>query len=74
MRIEREALYTMEQLAEMFGISKRTAQRMVYSGKVPARKLANKLVIRGADLLDNLPSYTPRRRRRGAAKAKTVAD
>jgi hypothetical protein len=49
----------------MFGIGKRTAQRMVYSGKVPARKLANKLVIRGADLLDNLPTYT-RRSTRGA--------
>jgi len=63
MRIERDALYTIEEIAEMFGIAKRTAQRMVYSGKVPARKLANKLVIRGADLLDSLPSYTRRRRR-----------
>jgi len=70
MRIEREALYTMEQLAEMFGISKRTAQRMVYSGKVPARKLANKLVVRGADLLDNLPAYSPRGRRKRAAKTR----
>jgi hypothetical protein len=73
MRIEREALYSMEHLAEMFGISKRTAQRMVYSGKVPARKLANKLVIRGADLLDSLPAYAPRGRRRGSAKAKSSA-
>jgi excisionase family DNA binding protein len=63
MRIERDALYTIEEIAEMFGMGKRTAQRMVYSGKVPARKLANKLVIRGADLLDNLPPYTRRRRR-----------
>jgi len=74
MRIEREALYSMDQLAEMFGISKRTAQRMVYSGKVPARKLANKLVIRGADLLDNLPAYAPRTRRRASAKAMSSAD
>ena len=63
MRIDREALYTMDDLAEMFGIGKRTAQRMVYSGKVPARKLANKLVVRGADLLDGLPSYSPRGKR-----------
>ncbi len=71
LRIEREALYTMEQIADMFGIGKRTAQRMVYSGKVPARKLANKLVIRGADLLDNLPSYVPRDKRRRPAEALT---
>ena len=73
MRIEREALYTMEQISEMFGISKRTAQRMVYSGKVPARKLANKLVVRGADLLDGLPAYTPRGKKRGTAKARQSA-
>jgi excisionase family DNA binding protein len=65
MRIERDALYTIDEISEMFGIGKRTAQRMVYSGKVPARKLANKLVIRGADLLDSLPLYT--RRREGKA-------
>ena len=65
MRIERDALYTIDDISEMFGIGKRTAQRMVYSGKVPARKLANKLVIRGADLLDSLPLYT--RRREGKA-------
>jgi excisionase family DNA binding protein len=70
MRIEREALYTMEEIAEMFGIGKRTAQRMVYSGKVPARKLANKLVVRGADLLDNLPSYVPRSKRRSPGKTR----
>jgi excisionase family DNA binding protein len=63
MRIERDALYTIDEIADMFGIGKRTAQRMVYSGKVPARKLANKLVIRGEDLLDNLPHYTRRKRR-----------
>ena len=74
MRIEREALYTMEQIAEMFGIGKRTAQRMVYSGKVPARKLANKLVVRGADLLDSLPFYVPRAKRKRAAKAKQGTD
>ena len=66
MRIERDALYTIDEIASMFGIGKRTAQRMVYSGKVPARKLANKLVIRGADLLDNLPPYTERRKRHAA--------
>jgi excisionase family DNA binding protein len=60
MRIERDALYTIEEIAQMFGIGKRTAQRMVYSRKVPARKLANKLVIRGEDLLDNLPPYQGR--------------
>ena len=74
MRIEREALYTMDQIAEMFGIGKRTAQRMVYSGKVPARKLANKLVIRGADLLDNLPAYVPRGKKRSSARSKQNAD
>lgn len=69
MRIDREALYTMDEIAEMFGIGKRTAQRMVYSGKVPARKLANKLVVRGADLLDGLPSYSPRGK--GTVRSKT---
>jgi len=73
MRIEREALYTMDEIAEMFGIGKRTAQRMVYSGKVPARKLANKLVVRGADLLDSLPSYSPRTRRSGRSRAKQAS-
>jgi excisionase family DNA binding protein len=69
MRIERDALYTIDEIAEMFGMGKRTAQRMVYSGKVPARKLANKLVIRGADLLDNLPSYTQRKERRSRRRS-----
>ena len=56
MRIERDALYTIDEIAEMFDIGRRTAQRMVYSGKLPARKLANKLVVRGDDLLDSLPT------------------
>jgi len=64
----------MDEIAEIFSIGKRTAQRMVYSGKVPARKLGNKLVVRGADLLDNLPSYVPRGRRRGSARTKQSSD
>jgi excisionase family DNA binding protein len=63
MRIERDALYTIDDLAEMFEIGKRTAQRLIYTGKLPARKLGNKLVIRGQDLLDSLPPYTPRNTR-----------
>jgi len=63
MRIERDALYTIDELAEMFEIGKRTAQRLIYTGKLPARKLGNKLVIRGQDLLDSLPPYTPRNTR-----------
>ena len=63
MRIERDALYTIDEIAEMFDIGRRTAQRMVYSGKLPARKLANKLVVRGDDLLDSLPLYSRRTRR-----------
>lgn len=74
MRIDREALYTMDEIAEMFGIGKRTAQRMVYTGKVPARKLANKLIVRGADLLDGLPSYSPRGKRALRARGKQVAE
>lgn len=73
MRIDREALYTMDEIAEMFGIGKRTAQRMVYTGKVPARKLANKLVVRGADLLDGLPSYSPRGKRAMRTRGKQTA-
>jgi hypothetical protein len=68
MRIEREALYTIDEIAEMFGMGRRTAQRMVYTGKVPARKLANRLVIRGEDLLDNLPSYAQRREQRDSRR------
>ena len=63
MRIERDALYTIDEIAEMFGIGKRTAQRLVYSGKLPARKLGNKLVIRGEDLLTGLPLYRRRPKR-----------
>lgn len=74
MRIDREALYTMDEIAEMFGIGKRTAQRMVYTGKVPARKLANKLIVRGADLLDGLPSYSPRGKRALRTSGKQVAE
>jgi hypothetical protein len=40
---------------------------------VPARKLANKLVVRGADLLDSLPSYSPRTRRSGRSRAKQAS-
>ena len=63
MRIERDALYTIDELADMFEIGKRTAQRLIYTGKLPARKLGNKLVIRGQDLLESLPPYTPRNTR-----------
>jgi DNA binding domain, excisionase family len=56
MRIERDALYSLQELAEMTGLSLRTLQRLVGSGALPARKLGRRVYVVGADLLDHLPS------------------
>jgi DNA binding domain, excisionase family len=71
MRFSRDELYTLQELSELTGLSHRTLQRLVGSGGLPAVKLGRKVLIRGADLLDNLPvarEQKPKRRARAKPK------
>ena len=58
-RIEADVFYTLDDLSEMFGVARRTWQRVIYSGRLPARKVGNALVVLGSDLLTGLPSFVP---------------
>ena len=57
MRIERDGLYTLQELSEVLGVSLRTLQRLVAGGDLPARKLGRRVMVRGDDLLAGLPGY-----------------
>ena len=55
MKVDRDSIYTLEQLSELVGVSVRTLQRLVADRSLPARRIGRKVVIVGADLLDRLP-------------------
>lgn len=57
MRIERDTLYSMDDLATGLGISVRTLQRLIARGDVPAKRLGKKVFVLGADLLNALPAW-----------------
>jgi excisionase family DNA binding protein len=54
-KIERDALYTLEELCALVGVSVRTLQRLVADRDLPARRLGRRVLIVGSDLLDRLP-------------------
>jgi len=54
-KVDRDALYTLEQLSELVGVSVRTLQRLVADRDLPARRLGRKVLVVGSDLLDRLP-------------------
>jgi len=60
--VKRDAIYSLQELNELTGVSVRTLQRLVKGGMLPARKLGHKVLILGADLLDSLPKVEPKRR------------
>lgn len=71
MRFDRDALYTLGELAEVVGVSERTLQRLIAKGQLPAVKLGRRVLVRGIDLLDNLPvasEQKPKRRTRAKPK------
>jgi hypothetical protein len=70
--IDRDGLYTLEQLSQDLGLSVRTLQRAITRGDLPARRLGRRLFVRGSDVLDGLPEVKqekPKTRARGKPKA-----
>lgn len=60
MGIDANRLYNYEEAAELLGISRRTLQKHIREGRLPARQLGRRVYITGADLL-TLPAYQPPR-------------
>ena len=60
MGIDKDKPYNYDEAAELLGISRRTLQKHIRDGKLPARRLGRRVYIMGADLL-NLPGYEPPR-------------
>jgi excisionase family DNA binding protein len=65
MHVDPNALYSLAELAQELDVSKRTLQRLVKSGTLPARRLGRRVLVRGADLLDGLPEVEVARVQRG---------
>jgi DNA binding domain, excisionase family len=71
--VNRDRLYSLDELAGALGLSVRTLQRLVYSGDLPAVRLGRRLFVVGSALLDGLPKVEakaeakpkPRRKRGG---------
>jgi excisionase family DNA binding protein len=59
MRLERDAIYSIEELAQLFGVSRRTMVRWLHRGYMPIRRIGHKIYVVGRDLLDNLPEAKP---------------
>jgi DNA binding domain, excisionase family len=71
LHLDRDGLYTLEQLAQELGVSVRTLQRAIERGDLPARRLGRRKFVRGADVLDGLPEVRqPKRKTRSRAKPK----
>jgi hypothetical protein len=58
-QVERDAVYEPADVAEMFGLAEKSVKRLVYEGRLKARKLGRQMVFLGADILD-LPEWEPR--------------
>jgi len=57
--VERNAVYELQDVADLMGLSLRTIQRLASEGALPARVVGRKAVIIGGDLLDRLPFRVP---------------
>jgi len=55
LHVDRDAVYSLDQLSELVGVSVRTLQRLVADRSLPARRIGRKIVVVGSDLLDCLP-------------------
>jgi len=60
--IKRDGIYSVQEIAEMFALSPRTVKRLVYSGKLPARKMSNQICFVGEELLRALPAWESHRK------------
>jgi len=58
-RVERDGLYTVEELCEVFGVGRRTMLRWLSRGYLPSRRIGHKTIVIGADRLDHLPEMRP---------------
>jgi len=61
--IKADGIYTVREVAEMFGLSERSVKKLVYDGRLPARKIARRLVFVGAELLQALPAWSSSRKK-----------
>jgi DNA binding domain, excisionase family len=53
--VNRDRLYSLEELSKALNLSLRTLQRLVYSGDLPAVRLGRRVFVVGSALLDGLP-------------------
>jgi Predicted site-specific integrase-resolvase len=72
--VNRDALYSLDELSQMMGVSVRTLQRYVSDGELPVRRLGKRVYVVGSDLLDKLPAGAspPTQKKRPARKRKTA--
>lgn len=71
MRVDRDSLYTLDELSELLKVGKRTLERAIKDGRLPVRYVSAKPFVAGCDLLDRLPTEKPsppKRTRRKAEK------
>jgi DNA binding domain, excisionase family len=70
--VDRDRLYSLDELAEALSLSVRTLQRLVYSGDLPAVRLGRRVLVVGSSLLTDLPKVEvqakPKRRRKAKAE------
>jgi hypothetical protein len=71
MRVDRDFLYSLDELSELLKVSKRTLERAVKDGRLPVRYVSAKPFVAGGDLLDRLPTEKPTAPKRTRRKAKT---
>jgi DNA binding domain, excisionase family len=70
--VNRDRLYSLEELSKALNLSLRTLQRLVYSGDLPAVRLGRRVFVVGSSLLTDLPRVEvqakPKRRRKAKAE------
>jgi DNA binding domain, excisionase family len=54
-KVDRDSVYTLDELSALLDVSVRTLQRLIADGGLPARRIGRKPVVIGGDLLDRLP-------------------
>jgi excisionase family DNA binding protein len=58
-RIDRDTLYTVDEVAEQLKLKPGAVRKWIRDGKVKARRPGKSFLILGADLLDGMPVYQP---------------
>lgn len=59
--LERDAVYTVDMLAEVLGVGRRTIERALSRGELRARRVGRLVLFIGAEVIDNLPPYVGRK-------------